>query len=282
MRLFGREYPIHYDAIVIGSGIGGLFCANLLAQAGLKVLVIEQHYVLGGYCSTFRRKKFIFDSATHFYPLLGNPATFPGKLLEKLGIPTQWIKMDPVDKFHFPDGETFVVPADLTLYLQKLQERFPHQTAQIDKFFHEVREAYLYGLLYYFKFIPNDKAEKYKSFTVEQKLQEHFQDPRLRAYLIADHSHWGSLPSRTSFLFDSMLRLAYFLGNYYPKGSSQAFADDLGDALKRRSGYVLVCTDVERILIEDGRCTGVAAGARFGHHRETCEVQAPGGNFTTH
>ena len=41
-----------YDAVVIGAGIGGLIAANLLAQKGLKVLLTEQHYVVGGYCST--------------------------------------------------------------------------------------------------------------------------------------------------------------------------------------------------------------------------------------
>jgi len=275
MKLYGREYPTHYDAIIIGSGIGGLICANLLAQGGMKVLVIEQHYVLGGYCSTFRRKGFTFDSATHFYPLLGNPATFPAKLLKKLEISTQWIKMDPVDKFHFPGGETFVVPADLTVYLEKLKNRFPHQAAQIDKFFAEVREAYLYGLLYYFRDISNEVAEKYRHFTVEQKLNEHFQDPQLRAVLIADHSHWGSLPSRTSFLFDSMLRLAYFLGNYYPKGGSQVFADDLGNALKRRGSHVLLCTDVKKVLIKDGAAIGVQAQARFGHNKQPIDFHAP-------
>ena len=91
-----------YDAIVIGSGIGGLFCANILAKAGLKILLLERHYMLGGFCSTFRRRGFIFDAATHFYPLLGNPTTLTGKLLQDLEIPTQWIKMDPVDQFHLP------------------------------------------------------------------------------------------------------------------------------------------------------------------------------------
>lgn len=275
MKLYGREYPAKYDAIVIGSGIGGLFCANLLAQEGLKVLIIEQHYVLGGYCSTFRRKKFVFDSATHFYPLLGNPSTSPGKLLKKLGITTEWIKMDPVDKFHFPGGETFVVPADFGLYLKRLKDRFPHQVDQIDRFFAEVREAYLYGLLYFFKDIRNDKAEKYLSYTVEQKLLEHFQDPKLRAYLIADHSHWGSLPSRTSFLFDSTLRLAYFLGNYYPKGGSQIFADDLGESLRQKGGHVLLCGMVRKIIIEDGRAVGVAVQPRFGHNKDIVEFRAP-------
>src|SRR2546425_917207 len=98
--VFGRDYPSRYDAIIIGSGIGGLFCANLLAKAGLKVLLLERHYMLGGFCSTFRRRGFIFDAATHFYPLLGNPTTLTGKLLQELEIPTEWVKMDPVDQFH--------------------------------------------------------------------------------------------------------------------------------------------------------------------------------------
>src|SRR5216110_2269734 len=101
-----------YDAIVIGAGIGGLVCANLLARDGLRVLLVEQHYMAGGYCSTFRRKGYTFDAATHFYPLLGNPATLTGRLLNDLGVgAAAWIKMDPVDQFHCPDGTRFAVPA---------------------------------------------------------------------------------------------------------------------------------------------------------------------------
>src|SRR3989304_8333159 len=100
--IFGRQYAERYDAIVIGGGIGGLFCANFLAKEKMKVLLLERHYVLGGYCSSFRRKGFLFDAATHFYPLLGNPTTLTGKVVQELELPTEWVKMDPVDKFHVP------------------------------------------------------------------------------------------------------------------------------------------------------------------------------------
>ena len=40
--IFGRQYPTSYDAIVVGAGIGGLFCANLLAKGGMKVLLLEK------------------------------------------------------------------------------------------------------------------------------------------------------------------------------------------------------------------------------------------------
>src|ERR1700737_3163320 len=99
--VFGRDYPASYHAIIIGSGIGGLFCGNILAKAGLKVLLLERHYMLGGFCSTFRRHGFVFDAATHFYPLLGNPNTLTGKLLRRLEIPPEGVKRDPGDQFPF-------------------------------------------------------------------------------------------------------------------------------------------------------------------------------------
>ncbi|MCB1058250.1 MAG: NAD(P)-binding protein, partial [Acidobacteria bacterium] len=52
-----------YDAVVIGAGVGGLVCANLLTLGGLKVLLVEQHYMVGGYTSTFRRAGYTFDAA---------------------------------------------------------------------------------------------------------------------------------------------------------------------------------------------------------------------------
>src|SRR5260221_13632770 len=100
-RLFrglrGKPPNDSYDAVIIGAGIGGLICANLLARSGLRVLLVEQHYMAGGYCSTFRRKGYTFDAATHFYPLLGNLDTITGRLLQDLGVTTRRNKMEPLD-----------------------------------------------------------------------------------------------------------------------------------------------------------------------------------------
>jgi prolycopene isomerase len=260
--IFGREYPEEAEAIVIGAGIGGLFCANFLARGGMRVLLFERHYALGGFCSTFTRKGFVFDAATHFYPLLGNPTTLTGKLLRELEIPTEWVKMDPVDQYHFPGMPPFAVPADFEQYLEKLRAWFPQEAAAIDAYFAEVRQAYLYGLLLYFRGVANEPAERLEKFTVTQKLDEHFQDPRLKALLMADCPHWGSLPHRTSYLFDAMLRMSYFLGNYYPRGGSQRFADDLGVAFQARGGRILKCAQAESILIEDGKAQGVRIRTR--------------------
>lgn len=265
----------HYDVVVIGAGVGGLVCANLLARAGARVLLVEQHYMVGGYCSTFRRKGYTFDAATHFYPLLGNPDTLTGRLLVDLGVGTRWVRMDPVDTFHLPDGARFEVPADFDLYRQRLGAAFPHQAAAIEAFFQDVRGAYLHGLLYYFRGRATQAFASWRDLSLRQVLDRHITDPRLKLVLTADCAHWGSPPQRTSFVFDAMLRLSYFLGNYYPVGGSQAFVDELARLLEERGGAILMSTEATRLELQGERVRGVhlrtTRGAR-GAHFVTCDA----------
>lgn len=246
-----------YDAIVIGAGVGGLICGNLLVRAGLKVLLVEQHCLVGGYCSTFRRKGYTFDAATHFYPLLGNPATITGSLLSELGITTEWVKMDPVDCFHFPDSSSFSVPADFDVYIARLKREFPEEARNIDVFFALVRKAYMVGLVHYFRNIETERILPYQRLTIREVLNAHFRNQKLKLLLTGDIGHWGSPPSRTSFVFDSMLRLAYFLGNYYPRGGSQVFVDELAQRFEEAGGHILMSSVVRRILIGNHAVQGV-------------------------
>ncbi len=263
-----------YDVVVIGAGIGGLICANLLARHQLRVLLIEQHYMVGGYCSMFRRKGYLFDAGTHFYPLLGNPDTMTGKLIRHLGVTTDWINMDPVDQFHLPDGSRFVVPADFDQYLAQLKATFPHEAQALDTFFANVREAYMYGLLCYFRGRDTARLDRFRDLTVQQVLDQSFQDPKLKLILTADCAHWGSPPSRTSFVFDAMLRLSYFLGNYYPRGGSQAFADDLARCFEMQGGHILMRALATRILVERQTVSGVEIETRRGRQRSVVQVRA--------
>src|SRR5262249_8250073 len=115
----------------------------------------------------------------------------------------------------------------------------------------------------------------FEQFSVTDMLDRRFRDPRLKALLMADTPHWGSLPHRTSYLFDAMLRLAYFLGNYYPKGSSQKFADDLGRGLTARGGRILKCASVEQILIRNNQAEGVRVATISRRAPERHEFRAP-------
>jgi phytoene dehydrogenase-like protein len=272
--LRGQLPDISYDAVVVGAGVGGLVCANLLAREGLRVLLVEQHYMVGGYCSTFRRAGYTFDAATHFYPLLGNPRTITGKLLRELGLAQEWVKMDPVDHFHLPDGSSFSVPADFDAYLLKLKAEFPAEARALDDFFAVVREVYLHGLLEYFRWRSTDRLDPFRPMTVRDALDRYFRDPKLKLLLAGDCGHWGGPPRRTSFVFDSMLRLSYFLGNYYPLGGSQAFADELAERFEERGGHILMSSSVRRVVVGRGAARGVEVETGPKHARQVVRVGA--------
>ena len=68
-RDFLKDAKDKYDVIVIGSGLAGLTSANILGRAGYEVLLIEQHYKLGGLATWFKRPKgHIFDVSLHGFP----------------------------------------------------------------------------------------------------------------------------------------------------------------------------------------------------------------------
>jgi prolycopene isomerase len=240
----------------------------------MKVLLVEQHSLVGGYCSTFRRNGYTFDAATHFYPLLGNPTTITGSLLADLGITTEWVKMDPVDSFHFPDGSRFSVPADFDTYLQRLKQEFPAEAHSIDRFFALVRKTYLIGLVHYFRNAATERIVPYQHLTIRDVLDSHFTDAKLKLLLTGDIGHWGSPPSRTSFVFDSMLRLAYFLGNYYPRGGSQVFVDELAQRFEESGGHILMNSTVRRIHIHNHTAHGVEIETGSLRHRARMQVSA--------
>ncbi len=74
-----------HDVIIIGSGIGGLTCGALLSKRGYRVLVLEQHHKVGGFCSSFKRKGFVFNTGVENVSGLwkNGPITY---LLKELGL----------------------------------------------------------------------------------------------------------------------------------------------------------------------------------------------------
>ena len=74
-----------FDTIIIGSGAGGLSTALCLARAGQKVLVLEQHYVPGGWCHSFYLNGYRFSPGVHYIGMMEKGES-TSNLYESLGI----------------------------------------------------------------------------------------------------------------------------------------------------------------------------------------------------
>src|SRR5579862_8979103 len=131
-----------WDAIVVGSGMGGLGCAAALAKLGRRVLLLEQHYIPGGFAQTFSRKGFTWDVGVHCVGEMG-PRDLPGRLLA-------WLtdgkaEMAPIgrayDTAYFPDGTVFEFPDDRREFKRRLEQAFPKEQAAIDAYFALIRKV---------------------------------------------------------------------------------------------------------------------------------------------
>jgi choline dehydrogenase-like flavoprotein len=131
-----------FDAIVIGSGMGGMTTATALSRLDYKVLLLEQAQTIGGLTHAFSRNGFTWDVGLHYCGTFGHdqPA---GRILNWLSGGT--IKFQSVgsvyDTLHFPEGFEISVARPAAAYKMELKDHFPHSAAEIDAYFEALQSA---------------------------------------------------------------------------------------------------------------------------------------------
>ncbi len=283
-RLASRERPWstrtpdgRLDYIVIGSGMGGMCCAALLAKLGKRVLVLEQHYEPGGYTHTFKRKGFRWDVGVHAVGEVTEHA-MPGRLLAYLTDGRlRWASLGPVyDEFYFPDDFHIDFPDTPDKFRDNLIAAFPSEVEAIDRWLKLARETAGGMRSYYLsrtlptklgraaeKLLARSAARLFERRTAEV-VAELTDDPRLRAVLVSQWGYYGSPPSRSSFAMQALVTRHFAWGGYYPVGGSQAIAESLLQTVAANGGWTKIRADVEEILVEDDAAVGVRLAGRDG------------------
>lgn len=278
-----------YDAIVIGSGIGALTTAGLLAGvAGARVLVLEKHHTPGGLTHSFRRMGASWDVGLHYVGDM-RPGSRPRQLFDYLtGGALAWNRMPSgYDRFVLPGhGLTVTIPSSIEEYQRLLISLFPREKRAIRRYYRDVTRAYSWMSLRYMAEMVPPLASPAINLALrlrtgcalertEHYMERRFRDPALRALLTTHWGDYGVEPARSAFVAHAMIVCHYMNGAWFPRGGSGQIARMIEERIRATGGEIRLCQDVDEILIDDGRAVGVRVTDRSGPTPVSYEEHAP-------
>ncbi len=235
-----------YDVTVIGSGLAGMTVANALARSGHRVLLLEQHYKLGGMATWFKRKGgHIFDVSLHGFPvgMIKSCRRYWTREIADSIVQLKHVRFDNpmfslTTRYHRED------------FTRLLTEKFGVSQSQVDAFFDAAR-----GMNFY-----DDQQ-----LTVGEFFDQYFPGRGDIVRLLMEPITYAN----GSTLEDPAITYGIVFSNFMSKGvyTFEGGTDRLIQLMQKdliKSGVdVRLRVDVEKIHVEKGRVTGVTANGQF-------------------
>lgn len=257
-----------YDAVIIGSGLGGLSCAAAFARQGFKVLVLEQHDKPGGYATAFQRPGgFKFDVSLHSTVIEernGLHNLIPGfpEITE-----VEFVPHPNLYRAIYPDYDITVPQRDLKAYTAKLVSLFPDEKEGIEGLigdmqglFEEVQKMSRANGNIDMEHFATDYPLMSRLYnrTWKEMLDARLKNEKLRTIVSAQWAYYGLPPSRLVSFYYAIPAIGYLTGGgYYPIGRSQKISDALARYIELNGGRIMLNTRAGRILTKNHAAYGV-------------------------
>lgn len=267
----------HYDYAIIGMGIGGLTLGALLAHAGHKVIIFEQHYVPGGYGHTFRQGRFSFCAELHYVWDCG-PSERVYQMLEKLGLEQEvtFHRLDPsgFDRIIGP-GVDYTIGSGFDRECERLSALFPAHARELKQYFEMIATIHrqLYDLPIGFSWrtvlanpLRYSHIIRYLKWTLEDLFNQLRFPAELRLILAGQSAIFWSPPRDLSLVVQAGGVGSYDQGAYYPAQSFMHVMKSLLRKIKERPGCrSMLSTEITHIEVAQRKACSVttAAGEQF-------------------
>ncbi|XP_076008262.1 inactive all-trans-retinol 13,14-reductase-like [Genypterus blacodes] len=284
------KVPENLDALVIGSGIGGLTVGATLAKAGKKVLVLEQHDQAGGWCHTYIEKGFEFDVGLHYIGQVHENSMLRVIFDQISDYQLEFKELEQhFDTIQIGMGEEkreYTMLSGKTVMKTHLMRQFPYDTEAIEAFFKIMKmSARKIHYLMVLKLLP-EWASLFilrsgighlvsSIFRLTGTCASEFTDmltSNKDLQLIFAYLFYGVPPKDSSLLINALLFHHYKRGAYYPKGGASEIPFHIIRTIQKYGGNCLVRAPVTQIMIND---MGAACGVKVKMGEGEVEVRAP-------
>lgn len=250
---------IKYDVVIIGSGLGGLLCANLLAMRGLKVCVLEKNKQLGGNLQTFARDKQIFDTGVHYIGGLAEGQNlyqifkYVG-LMEKLRLEKM---SEGFDKIMIEGNETVYSHCQsYEGFVKNLVQHFPEEKENIISYCNKIIEVCKSYPLY--NLIANTtEGAIYKSNneSAQAVIASFTPNKKLQAVLAGNNILYAGDADTTPFHVHALIANSYIESSWKCVGGGSQIAKILSANIRKYGGEIIRNLGVNEIVEQNG-CIG--------------------------
>jgi phytoene dehydrogenase-like protein len=253
-----QDIKSEYDVIVIGSGLAGLTCSNMLARNGHSVLLLEQHHQLGGLAASFKRKGgHIFDVSLHGFPV-GMIKTCRKYWTPEIADMIVQLKGIRFDNPQFSFTTTF----DRDDFTRILQERFKIPRDNIEAFFNTARDMNFY----------DDQT-----MTTRELFEKFFpgHDDVVRMLMEPIAYANGSTLDEPAITYGIVFSNFMSKGVYTVRGGTDKFIDKMQAELVKNHADIRTRCTVEKIVVQDKKVVGVVANGKM----IKCKAAVSNGNL---
>ncbi|MCF8278514.1 MAG: NAD(P)/FAD-dependent oxidoreductase [Flavobacteriales bacterium] len=243
------------DFVIIGSGLGGLQCAYILADHGFSVCVLEKNQQLGGSLQVFSRDKTVFDTGVHYLPALDKGQALHS-YFKYFGLTgsVKWKKMDTLfDQISFEDGSKFHHASSWKGFENTLISDFPQEENAIRTYSETIQKVV--------KTFPLDELEYNEKDHTDDALLEicakEFidgltQNEKLRAVLAGSNLLYAGSSEKCPLYVHALVTHGYVQSAYRCVDGGSQLAKELAKRIREKGGEVLRRKKVVSFELENG------------------------------
>jgi len=269
VKLIDEDLENDYTVVIIGAGNGGLTATATLAKKNIKVLLIEQHNLPGGFATSFVRGRFDFEASLHELADYGSAAD-PGdiKVLfeDRLKIDAEFVAVPEAYRV-ITNMVDATLPFGKEAFLDAIEKEVPGSRESVENFFRLAED-----ISAAFKYVGQTKGNpdqkelllnhsnflKTAAYTVDE-VQDALNIPEKARHLLNPYWCYLGLPTNrmNSTLFTAMINTYIKRGAYIPRLRSTEFTLALDKRIRELGGEIMYNTRVEKILVKEGKVIGV-------------------------